>query len=486
MQKQLHQVFFLLLGLLTLNGEAVAQTNPTTPQVDNRPTQTNRTAATVFTLEEFLTSVQLHHPIALSAGLLNDRARAELLLARGFLDPELTADWSQKNFDDKLYYQIYGGKLKVPTVLGIDVVAGYEQTDGVFLNPENSTDEMGLWNVGVEADIFQGLIVNERRIALDRAEVIQRLNENQRQLEVNDLLYDAGLAYVDWQQYYNYGQVLDSNVVLAENYFIITKLSYEGGEYTAMDTLEAYISYQDALTDRQKNEAMLIKARQNMENYLWFDGTPLELVPGISAPPFDVAVPFLNIAPVTSVVAANPLLRTYLNQQEIFLIEQRLKRVKARPKMKVKYNPLLATRDESIRPTFNSNDFKWGFDFEVPLFLRRARAEIQLGELKIQEYGYLIQAKQNELTNKLQASINQIEVMRDQVQITTDNVDRYELLLEGERIKFQFGESSVFLLNKRQEKFIESQLKLIELKAKIRDEVLNYGYLSNDLIDRLD
>ena len=484
MQGQLYKIVILLLGLTSLTQPANAQTNTSTLKVDATPNQTARTAQTVFTLEEFLTSVQLYHPIAQRAGLLTDRARAELLLARGLLDPQLSADWSQKNFDDKLYYQIYSGKLKVPTALGIDVVAGYEQTDGIFLNPENTTDEMGLWNVGIEADIFQGLIVNERRIALDRAEVIQRLNENQRQLEVNDLLYDAGLAYVDWQQYYNYGQVLDSNVVLAENYFTITKLSYEGGEYTAMDTLEAYISYQDALTERQKNEAMLIKARQNMENYLWYEGTPLELVPGISAPAFDVSVPFLNIAPVTTVAAANPLLRTYLNQQEIFVIEQRLKRVKARPKMKVKYNPLLATREESIRPTFNSNDLKWGFDFEMPLFLRSARAEIQLGELKIQEYGYLIQAKQNELTNKLQASINQIEVMRDQVRITTENVDRYELLLEGERIKFQFGESSVFLLNKRQEKFIESQLKLIELKAKIRGEVLNYGYLSNDLISQ--
>ncbi|OAV44460.1 TolC family protein [Lewinella sp. 4G2] len=437
--------------------------------------------ANIFTLEEYLTNVQLYHPIAQQAGLLTEAARAELLFARGFLDPMLEADWSQKNFDDKLYYQNYRGKLKVPTVFGVDVVAGYEQTDGVFLNPENTTDKFGLWNVGLEADLLQGLIVNERRIALERARVIQDLNESERLVALNDLLYDAGMAYVDWQQYYNNGIVLDTNVVLAETYFESTRLSFINGEYTAMDTLEAFILLQDALTDRQKNENELIKARQSLENYLWFDGTPLELQPGIIPAPFPPGVPFFQLDRAVNLIANNPTIQYYLNKQEILEVEQRLKRVKARPKLKVKYNALLATGEESVRPTYSENDFKWGFDFSVPIFLRQARADVQLGQIKIRENGLTLQAKRNEMENKLQASIQQLDVLREQVAITEANIDRYALLLAGENTKFIYGESSVFLLNKRQEKFIEAQLKLIELKAKIRKELINYRFLSNSL-----
>ena len=436
----------------------------------------------IFSLEEFLTSVQLHHPIALQAGLLTERARAELLFARGFLDPVVTADWDQKNFDDKLYWQTYRGKLTVPTALGIDLVAGYEQTTGQFLNPEQNTSERGLWNVGLEAEVLQGLIVNERRIALDRANVIQELNENQRQAAINELLYDAGKAYVEWQKFFYYGEVLDSNFILADNYFEATKSSFEAGEYTAMDTLEAFIQLQDAVTMLQKNANELVKARQTMENYLWFNGTPLELQPGIQPSPLPPGVPLIDIDPSISLVARNPEILAFLNEQEILQIEQRLKRVKTRPKLKVKYNPLLATTEESLRPTYSMNDFKWGFDFSMPLLLRQSRAEVQLGEIKIRETAFKIQAKQNELNNKLQASLAQIDILRDQVGVTADNVDRYARLLQGERDLFFFGESSVFLLNKRQEKYIESQLKLIELKAKIRKELLNYRFLANDLI----
>ncbi|NJC25430.1 TolC family protein [Neolewinella antarctica] len=449
------------------------------------PVLSGQTAANVFSLEEFLTSVQLHHPISLQADLQTDRARAEMLMARGNLDPVLEADWAQKDFDDKLYYQTYQSKLRVPTVYGVDVVAGYEQTDGVFLNPEEQTDDLGLWHVGLEADLLQGLIVNERRIALDRAGVIQQLNENERQIALNDLLYEASTTYVDWQKFFYYEGVLDSNLILATTYFESTRISYDNGEYTAMDTLEAFILLQDALTELRKNDAKLIKAQQTMENYLWFDGTPLELQPGIIPSPFALGVPLVLVDPTVNLVATNPLIKYYLNKQEVYQIEQRLKRVKARPKLKVKYNALLATGEESLRPNFSSNDFRWGFDFSVPLLLRQARAQVQLGEIKIRENGLELLAKQNELNNKLRASIDQIDVLRDQVGITEANTVRYRTLLGLENTKFIYGESSVFLLNKRQEKYIEAQLKLIELKAQIRKELLNYRFLANDLIEGL-
>ena len=39
---------------------------------------------------------------------------AEWLAAKGLLDPKLTAGWQEKNFDDKLYYQLFQSKLKIP------------------------------------------------------------------------------------------------------------------------------------------------------------------------------------------------------------------------------------------------------------------------------------------------------------------------------------------------------------------------------------
>jgi len=66
--------------------------------------------------------------------------------------------------------------------------------------------------------------------------------------------------------------------------------------------------------------------------------------------------------------------------------------------------------------------------------------------------------------------------------LQTQGVVGYEQLLEAENIKFLYGESSVFLLNKRQEKFIDGKLKLVKLKVGLQTEKLNYLYYTNTLI----
>mgnify|MGYP001953613062 CR=1 FL=1 len=63
----------------------------------------------------------------------------------------------------------------------------------------------------------------------------------------------------------------------------------------------------------------------------------------------------------------------------------------------------------------------------------------------------------------------------------TQSLTGYEKLLEAEETKFLYGESSVFLLNKRQEKFIDGRLKLVKLKIGLQLEKLNYLYYTNTL-----
>ena len=231
----------------------------------------------LLTYDEYLENILNYHPITKKADLRMTLAKAEMLGARGNFDPVIAADWNQKDFDDKLYYQQYQAKFRIPTPLGIDVTGGYENTDGAFLNPENSTDEFGLWHLGVEVNLLQGLFVNERRTAIEQAKVFQDLAKNQKQIILNDLIYNASIAYLIWQQYEYFEDILIENKSIADTYFQNTKQSFFGGEKTGMDTLEAFILSQDATTLIQKNEMQLIKSRQNVENFLWFNEMPVAL-----------------------------------------------------------------------------------------------------------------------------------------------------------------------------------------------------------------
>lgn len=436
----------------------------------------------VLTYQEYLQNIILFHPIAKKAKLKLKLGEAEVLAAKGNLDPELSSNWTQKNFDNKLYYRQYQAKLKIPTKLGIDVVAGYENTEGVFLNPENSTDDFGLWHAGLEVNILQGLIINERRLAFEQAKVFQDLARNEQQIILNELLYNASEAYLLWQQYQYFHEVLAENISIASTYFENTKQSFYNGEKTAMDTLEAFILYQDAVSFLQKNELGLIKSRQNVENYLWFNETPVTLQINTIPQNYRSKIFQENIEFNTSRLLNHPLILASVNKLSYFEIEQRLKREKLKPKLKVKYNPLFATSGNSIYPNYSIADYKWGFDFSMPLLLRTERANIQRGEIKLKEIELELQNKRNELQNNIESSLQQQVVLQEQLNLLNQNVERYKLLLDGENEKFRLGEGSVFLLNKRQEKYINGQLKLIEIHIKQQMEILNYLYYSNQLI----
>ena len=61
-------------------------------------------SARIFTQEELFEWLLLYHPVARQANLLDDEARANLRMARGYFDPKLYSEWEQKSFDGSEYF----------------------------------------------------------------------------------------------------------------------------------------------------------------------------------------------------------------------------------------------------------------------------------------------------------------------------------------------------------------------------------------------
>ena len=431
-----------------------------------------------LTYSEYLKIVLEEHPIIKTAELNTDFGEASMLYANGLLDPLISASWKQKDFDKKLYYQIYGGKLDIPTRYGVSVVAGYDNTDGQFLNPQNFSQPDGLFFLGLEVDLLQGLLVNERSATLDKAEIISRMSENQRQLEVLELLYQAIENYFDWQMYYEIDKILDSNTVLSQTYLNITKVSFENGEKTAMDTLEAFLQYQDVIAMRQKNQIKLLKSKLKIENFLWLDDEPVNLREETT--PEDINTELANnVDDIDAAVSSHPKLLTLNNKREMLEVEQSLKSQKLLPKLKAKYNPLLRVNDNPVNEIASANNYTFGIGFSMPLLFRSARGDVELAEIKLKEIDFKIENEYQQLRNKINASWARQSILFQQTDLLQNNVQGYRALLDGERIKFDLGESSVFLVNKRQEKYIDSQIKLIKTQIEQNKAALEFYYNTN-------
>ena len=157
----------------------------------------------------------------------------------------------------------------------------------------------------------------------------------------------------------------------------------------------------------------------------------------------------------------------YYQQKENFLeTERRLKFQSLLPKLDFTYNFFNKEGySETYFPLFQNN-YQYGIKLEIPIFLRQARADYKISKLKITQNQMDVSYKQQELDAKISTYANEVLNYRQQIAIANQNINNYQRLLQGEEAKYGNGESSLFLINSRENKLIEAQQKVIELRFK--------------------
>ena len=74
--------------------------------------------------------------------------------------------------------------------------------------------------------------------------------------------------------------------------------------------------------------------------------------------------------------------------------------------------------------------------------------------------------KQLQVETKVRSYYNELVTLRNQLLLQENNYKNYRLLLQGEETRFKNGESSLFLVNTRENKTLEALQKLQELRNK--------------------
>ena len=115
---------------------------------------------------------------------------------------------------------------------------------------------------------------------------------------------------------------------------------------------------------------------------------------------------------------------------------------------------------------FYENNNKFGVDIGLPLRLSEGRGGYKLAKLKIQETSLELSLKQQEIENKIKNYYNELIGLLQQIKIYEAAYQNYQTLFRGEDTRFKAGESSLFLLNSRENKQLEALQKLVELKTK--------------------
>jgi len=417
----------------------------------------------VLKFNEYLGYVKKYHPIAKQAELAISMGQANLMRSRGGFDPKIEVDYDRKEFKGTEYYDRLNAAFKIPTWYGIDLKANLEQNDGAFLNPAETVPTEGLYSAGVSMSLGRGSWINERMATLKQAKFFREQTIADRDLLVNQILFDASLTYFDWLQAYMDSKVFVNFLSNAQIRFEGIKTSALAGEIAAIDTVEAKIAVQSRALELEQALVRFRNTSMDLSNFLWLSNDiPLEIQPNVIpeediASDIDVTLEILGKPLDSFTVENHPKLRSLGFKIDGLIVDKRLKTNKLLPTIDLEYNFL--TESPEFINSFVTEQYKGGLTFQMPLFLRKERGDLKLAKIKVQDAEFEFDNAQIEIRNKVFAIYNELESFQAQNILIDDIVTNTKILLSAEERKFSFGESSLFLINSRESKLIDAVLK---------------------------
>jgi outer membrane protein TolC len=445
----------------------------------------------VLSRRDFFDLVKKNHPVARQASLFTRQAQAELLGAKGGFDPKLYGDYEQKYFDTKNYFSIGDYGFKIPTWYGVEVKGGYNTASGINISGENILPKQGQAILGVSFPLLQNLMIDDRRANLFKARQSQGLYQAERDNLMNDLAIEATKTYWKWWYYHQQMLIFQQALNIANQRFKAIKASYELGERMAMDTLESYTQVQDRIV--QVNDAQLDfqEASLKLANFLWQNETApmnfsMQFKPeNFNEGPLSILASQVGISSQERVILLDylstnhPILKNYQFKMAQLEIDKRLKMEKFKPKLNFNYN-ILGNGFQWFN-VFNDN-YKWGVSFSTSTLFRAERGDVQVANIKIENTRLFRDQKTLELKNKLQTYFAETDNLLNQIRLYQDQLANNQRLLELETLRFQLGESSFFLINSRESKVIDTQIKLVKYQTDYQIARANVDWAAGRLV----
>ncbi|WP_185668518.1 TolC family protein [Chryseobacterium bernardetii] len=421
--------------------------------------------------KEFISVVKNYHPLALKYQLQNKIAQSEITKARGAFDPVLGGKIGEKNIDGTQYYTQKNLELGIPTWYGIDLTAGYQYLNGEKLN--SSDTKGGLYSMGVTVPLAKNLLYDKRRAILDQAKFALKMTEAEQTVLTNDLLLEAENTYWEWVQSFEIYQLQTQAVEINKKRLNLTQKTFEYGERAAIDTVEAKSQLQSF--ELQQKEAYLnfVRNTQKLQLFLWKDNQEIYEISHSVYPSDHLSdhtaysdFEFLFQELSTREIDKHWSVLYYNQKHYILESERKLKWQSLLPKLDFTYNFF---NKENYRgdylPLFDNN-FQYGLKLEIPVFQREARSHYQIAKIKIEQNQLDAQVKKRELHTKIETYKNELISYHAQIIISKNNLVNYQKLLTAEESKYTNGESSLFLINSRENKMIDAQEKFISLQTK--------------------
>ncbi|MBK9271720.1 MAG: TolC family protein [Saprospiraceae bacterium] len=421
----------------------------------------------ILSLKEFLSVVIKYHPVVRQAHLINKMAEEQLRASGGQFDPMISYRLQDKEFENKKYYRLQNLELNIPTWYGIDLNLTALNNTGPLINPQSTPDLSQ--QIGFNLPLMQGLLMDQRRKSVLQSKQMLKMAESERILIVNDLLLEAITVYAEWVLCHQQKMLLDSLNQVNELRYNLIQISIGIGEMAPIDTIEALSQWQIIKAQQIEADQKLELARIRISNFLWLqDGSYYQLPAGII--PSDQIFPKVNTSNFEYYLSASdshPEIKQAVNEIKMAELEKKYRFQFMLPRADLSIQNLSRSFQFGTGAYALKNSLYSGIQFELPLFLRSGRGNYRRAKLELNVRQLNLERINVKIKNDIKMEYTKNKKLILQSETLAQATRNLETMLQAENTKYQNGESSLFIVNQRELRFLESRKQLLILNNQV-------------------
>ncbi|MBK8255979.1 MAG: TolC family protein [Polyangiaceae bacterium] len=436
------------------------------------------TAARSLTLSEVVKNAQDRFPLVIAADAEKQGAEADLLAAEGGFDPlwrttgavMATGAYPSQRIDTVV---------EQPTPLwGTSVFAGYRIGVGKFADYDGKleTNDYGELRAGLRVPVLRDGPIDRRRATIKRAEIaleIAKLGVDQQKIEINRV---TSQRYWDWVGAGVRLTIVEAWLATAETRNSDLKKRVERGDLPEIEQLE---NERSLLVRR----AQLVSETRRLEQtaidlslfYRKADGTPdlpkrSQLPSSIPEPPPGQAGSTQDAE--TAALARRPEPKRADAVKASAAVELNLARNQALPAI-----DLFVAGSADLGPGDDKRGipvFEAGIVIDIPILGRPQRGRVRSGEAAVKRAEKQAEFAKDRVGAEVKDAMSAMEAARKRAEVTASEVALAEKLETLERTRFDLGDSTMLIVNLREQATAEARLKRVDALVDYQKAVAAY------------
>lgn len=456
-----------------LPGRSGAQASIPCPSTDDCP---------VLTLDDVRRQVLATSPSARANRLEDDRAAAQVLDARGGFEPALVSGYEYKTQSGKDKLNVLRSGIKWPLNLPASPTLKFDYRRGLgsSIDPSVKTSRVGETRFGFSFAPLGGFRTDKSRAALNKAQLAPRRADALQARKRNRLLLKASRAFWDWVKARQTLAVSRELLRLAERRQVLVTKEARAGEIPAVDSIDAARTTASRQATLEKARRTAREKRIKLATFLWDeDGSPASFryaPPDLKLPaPVDTA---RRSAAVDTALARRPRLQVMDLKRQKTQIDQRLAQERLRPKVKLEAQAVSYT-DSPL----NISDVKVGFEVDQPFFFRDRRSDVEEAEIELRDLELKQDVARRTVRAEVESALTALSQAHRRAQSAQRNERLAEKLRQAEQRRFDEGQGTLFVLNKREQSLAKARKQFIAAKISALKARATYQWATGTIGD---